>query len=125
MSNYNHSLKERFVIKKRNIIEKVKMFVFDTLASAGKFVDDYGVEPVAIALNFPMDQIRLLLVWLSMLPIGWFLHFCVRGAKLRHAVNLTVGMLGMIYFFGFAVVHVFTMSGVSYLIMLLAPRELQ
>ena len=125
MLNYNHSLQERFVIKKRNIIERVKMFVFDVLSSAGKFVDDYGVEPVAIALNFPMDQIRLLLVWLSMLPIGWFLHFCVRGAKLRHAVNLTVGMLGMIYFFGFAVLHVFAMSGVSYLIMLLAPRELQ
>ena len=60
-----------------------------------------------------------------MLPVGWFLHFCVRGAKLRHAVNITVGMLGMTYFFGYDIVHVFAMSGVSYMIMLIAPRDTQ
>ena len=95
------------------------------MSRAGQLVDDYSVRPLAIAFDFPEDQIRLLLVWLSMLPVGWFLHFCVRGAKLRHAVNLTVGMLGMTYFYGFAVLHVFAMSGVSYLIMLLAPRDSQ
>ena len=84
-----------------------------------------SVRPLARNFNFPEDQIRLLMIWLSMLPVGWFLHFCVRGTKLRHAVNITVGLLGMTYFFGVAIWHVFVMSGISYTIMALAPREVQ
>ena len=66
---------------------------------------------------------RLILIWFSMFPTGWFLHFCVRGAMLRHAINLTVGMLGMTYFFGQSIVHVFIMSSISYLIMMFTPRD--
>ena len=65
------------------------------------------------------------MIWLSMLPVGWFLHFCVRGTKLRHAVNITIGVLGMTYFFGVAICHVLAMSGISYTIMALAPRDHQ
>lgn len=42
---------------------------------------------------------------------------------LRHALNLTVGMLGMTYFFGHSIVHVFIMSTISYLIMMFTPRD--
>lgn len=60
-----------------------------------------------------------------MFPVGWFLHFCVRGTVTRHAVNIVVGVLGMTYFYGTQIVHVFAMSIVSYLIMVFLPRESQ
>lgn len=97
--------------------------LIDLLTNAGKIIDQNSVEPLSAMFSFPEDQIRLLLVWLSMFPVGWFLHFCVRGAKLRHAVNLTIGMLGMTYFFGAAIGHVLFMSTASYLIMTFAPRN--
>ena len=97
----------------------------DLLTNAGKMIDQNSVEPLSVMFSFPEDQIRLLLVWLSMFPVGWFLHFCVRGTKLRHAVNLIIGMLGMTYFFGSAIGHVLFMSAVSYLIMAFAPRDTQ
>jgi len=73
--------------------------------------------------GFPEDQVRLIVIWFSMFPVGWFLHFCVRGSILRHAVNTIIGVLGMTYFFGQSIIHVFFMSIVSYLIMAFAPRD--
>lgn len=99
--------------------------IMDVFQNASNLIDDNSVRPLSVNLGFPEDQIRLLLIWFSMFPVGWFLHFCVRGAKLRHAVNLTVGFLGMLYFFGTEIVHVLAMSTITYLIMLLTPRDVQ
>ena len=97
--------------------------LIDLLTNAGKMIDQNSVEPLSVMFNFPEDQVRLILVWFSMFPVGWFLHFCVRGTKLRHAVNLTIGTMGMTYFFGSEIGHVLFMATVSYLIMTFTPRD--
>ena len=43
---------------------------------------------------------------------------------MRHAVNLTLGTLGMIYFFGIHVGHVVLMSSISWLMLALLPRSM-
>ena len=98
--------------------------IYDAFVSAGKTIDSVSVVPVAAAVDFPEDQIRLFLVWFIQFPIGWFLHFCVRGKYMRHAVNLTLGILGMLYFFGLQVIHVVLMSGVSWLMLAFLPRTI-
>ena len=58
-----------------------------------------------------------------MFPIGWFFHFCIRGKQLRHFVNILFGTLGMAYFFGREIWHVFAMTGITWLLLACTPRN--
>ena len=95
------------------------------MSEVADLVDANSVKPIAGILGLPDDQIRLFLMWFVQFPIGWFLHFCVRGTNTRHAVNLTMGFLGMTYFYGWDVIHVVLMSSVSWLLMNFLPRDKQ
>ena len=99
--------------------------IYDLGLAAADFIDEKSVRPIAIALSFPEDQIRLFLFWFAYFPLGWFFHYCVRGAKARHGLNVTLGILGMLYFFGITTLHVVIMSSVSWLIMRYMPRDKQ
>ena len=39
------------------------MMIYDAFVSAGKAVDSVSVTPIASAIGFPEDQIRLFLIW--------------------------------------------------------------
>ena len=98
--------------------------VLELLSQAGQAVDEVAVIPCVKLLGaFPIDQVRLFVLWFALLPIGWFFHFCVRGATARHVLNLTLGLLGSMYFFGWNFLHIVRMSTVSYLLMKFAPRD--
>ena len=99
--------------------------IYDLGMAAADFIDEKSVRPIAIALSFPEDQIRLFLFWFAYFPLGWFFHYCVRGEKARHGLNVTLGILGMFYFFGVTTLHVVIMSSVSWLIMRYMPRDKQ
>ena len=66
---------------------------------------------------------RLFVVWALQLPVGWILHFCVKGRTLRYLYCLVTGVLGMLYFYGQDSLQVALMGGVTYALMLLVPRE--
>ena len=63
------------------------MMIYDAFVSAGKAVDSVSVTPIAAAIGFPEDQIRLFLIWFIQFPFGWFLHFCVRSKNVNLLVN--------------------------------------
>lgn len=83
---------------------------------------EFVVDKIATTLSQPEDQVRLMVVFLLQYPLGWFMHFCLFGTKLRHWFNVVAGLTIQIYLFGWGVKHVFLMSGVTYLIMLMMPR---
>ena len=101
------------------------MQVFEQLSLAAKFVDSLAVTPISTETGIPKDQLRLFFMWFVAFPVGWFLHFCVRGTILRHTINIVLGVLSMSYFFGWETIHVVLMSGVSWLLMAYAPRDQQ
>lgn len=92
---------------------------------AADFIDENSVRPLAAELGFPEDQIRLFLIWFIQFPIGWFFHFCVSNATMRHSLNILLGGFGMSYYFGVSVIHPFIMTSVSWLIMKVLPRDQQ
>ena len=91
---------------------------------AGQTVDEFAIFPAVKVLDsFPVDQVRLFVLWFALFPVGWFFHFCVRGATARHLTNLVLGFLGSMYFFGWSFLHIVLMSSVTWLLMAFAPRD--
>ena len=42
---------------------------------------------------------------------------------MRHLANIVLGLIGMIYFYGFQAYHILLMGAIAWLIMALAPRS--
>jgi len=99
--------------------------LFKLLEDASNAFDDSTVRPLAGIIGFPEDQVRLFVMWFVQIPTGWFLHFCCRGSSIRHFVNTLLGIIGMTYFYGWAVLHVILMSSVTWLLMAYTPRNQQ
>ena len=93
------------------------------LVEAADRIDDTLVRPFSKPLGVPDDQVRIIVCWLLMIPIGWFFHFFIRGRHLRHYVNVLFGTLGMTYFFGREIWQVCAMTGVTWLLMAYTPRH--
>ena len=58
-----------------------------------------------------------------MFPMGWFMHFCVRGRNSRHFVNVLFGTVGITYFFGWEVWQVYAMTFTTWMLMRFLPRD--
>ena len=86
-------------------------------------VDGIAVLPLCEMFSRPPDQIRIFLIFIVQYPIGWFMHYCVHGAVLRHLFTITIGVLMQMWLYGFAIGHVALMSGVAYAMMILMPRD--
>lgn len=53
------------------------------------------------------------------------MHYCVHGTNLRHFYAISLGILIQLYMFGTEIVHVFIMSSIVYLMMIVLPRKTQ
>jgi hypothetical protein len=73
----------------------------------------------------PVDQVRLILIFLAQYPLGWFFFYFIRGTYFRHAFNILVGFAIQLYCYKEAVVHVWLLTGVAYLLMNVLPRKSQ
>ena len=93
------------------------------LSAAATAMDSISVDPLVALIGLPADQLRLFVIWILQFPVGYFLHFSIHGAFQRHCVNLLLGLLGMSYFYGADMMHVFFMGMGSYLIMAVLPRD--
>ncbi len=71
----------------------------------------------------PIDMIRLFLVFLVQFPIGWTMHFCIRGKYLRHLYTCVIGMALQLYVYRDQVKHIWIMATVAYLLMNVLPRQ--
>lgn len=75
-------------------------------------------------MNAPVDQMRLIAIFLFQYPLGWFFFYCIRGTFLRHTFNIVVGFAIQFYCYREAVVHVWLLTGVAYLLMNVLPRNI-
>ena len=85
--------------------------------------DDLLIRPISNELGLAEDQIRIIVCWLLMFPMGWFMHFCVRGRNFRHFVNVLFGTVGITYFFGWEVWQVYAMTFTTWMLMRFLPRD--
>ena len=68
---------------------------------------------------------RIFIVFLFQYPLGWLMHFLVRGRLVRHLFTTVIGIFIQLYVYRADMVHVLLMTGVAYLMMLVFPRQMQ
>lgn len=73
--------------------------------------------------GLPVDQIRIFVSFLISYPIGWFMHFCVRGTVTRHLYATILGIALQSYIYGWEVLDCLVMTAVAYALMILLPRN--
>lgn len=88
-------------------------------------IDNTVAQPIVDFINLPIDQIRIFLIFLIQYPIGWIMHFFIRGTTLRHLYATTIGIAFQLYCYRWDVKHVVLMSVVAYLMMAVLPRQKQ
>ena len=54
-------------------------------------IDSTLVQPVSSATGQPIDQVRVLLIFLLQYTLGWFFHFFIYGTTIRHLWNVVIG----------------------------------
>jgi hypothetical protein len=88
-------------------------------------IDTLGPIPVAEAVGQPLDQVRVILIFILLHPLGWVQHYLVHGTYIRHFFNIIVGFMLEIYVYQEAAIHVWILTGVAYLLMVVLPRKVQ
>lgn len=72
-----------------------------------------------------VDQIRLMLCMYMGYPLGYILRYIVKGRVSRHIFSTITGLLLQIFMFRDKIVHTFIMTIITYLMMILLPRNFQ
>ena len=88
-------------------------------------VDNIVCQPIMDLTGLPVEQIRIFVSFLISYPIGWFMHFFVRGRLLRHLYALILGVALQSYIYGWEVLDCVWMAGGAYALMLALPRQTQ
>ena len=88
-------------------------------------LDHYLAEPFQEFTGQPLDQSRLVLTFFAQYVIGWVFYFCVSGRVPCHLFQIVVGFTMQFYVYRWDIYHVFLLTGVSYLLMLVLPRNQQ
>ena len=65
------------------------------------------------------------MIFLAQYPIGWIMHYCIRGTTVRHLYTTIIGILFQLYVYRGEVKHVIFMTAVAYLLMSTLPRQSQ
>jgi len=76
-------------------------------------------------VGMPIDQVRLICVFLVNYPLGWLQFYCVPHGSIRHLFNISVGLFLQYFMFRQAIYHVVLITSVTYLLMALLPRNKQ
>ena len=84
---------------------------------AANFLDETIVFPVAEAIDFLPDYIRIYLVFILQYPLGWIMYYFVHGTIARHLYCITVGVLIACYRYGWDVLHIIFLYGGAHIIM--------
>ena len=79
--------------------------------------------PIADMVSIQSDFIRLYVVFLIAYPLGWIMHYCVHGTVARHLYATILGVLIVLYMYGYEIFHVLLMSGVAYAMMIFLKRD--
>ena len=79
--------------------------------------------PLVNYTGISVISLRLLLIVLIQQPLGWFFHYCVHGTRTRHAFNIVVGFALQNFFYRDMIIHVWILTGVAYLLMVVIPRQ--
>jgi hypothetical protein len=83
------------------------------------------VNDLAVLVHTPPEQLRLIIVFVLMYPIGWFIHYAVHGRVARHVFCTIVGIMWQLIMYRSAIIEICIMGYGAYFLMILLPKRIQ
>ena len=75
-------------------------------------------------VSTPPEQLRLIVCFVLMYPIGWFIHYAVHGRVQRHLFVTVVGIMWQLIMYREAIIEVAIMGYGAYFLMIFLPKRI-
>ena len=59
---------------------------------AGMF-DEAVIFPISKAIDFQAEFIRLYVLFIATIPLGWLMHYLIHGRTIRHLFCILTGIM--------------------------------
>ena len=95
--------------------------MFDSLSQLLNFIES-PLLLISERTSLPSDQIKLLFILLSSIPIG-LVHKFIKGPLLRNLYSFSFGFLFQVFLFKTGVFNTLINCVLLYIVMLISPRK--
>ena len=81
--------------------------------------DAIFVDKIAEAASTPADQVRVLVIFALLNPLGWFIHYCVHGREVRLLFVTVMGVFIQLVLFKAGIMEIALMGYGAYILMVI------